>query len=1183
MTGFRFAANKPEGQYTMTHHKTRSLRRFVGTVLRTIPLFAAIAAGVISACLVGPGTAGELPPLARCSGLPGGGKLSQCLVDNASAAWALFVADFGRNRGDRDGAGKAHTQSPAITWRQISGIYPHLAATSQSYTECGIGAVVPWAGKLWYVSYVAHIVGEGVGLYEIDPDLSIRKRPESIVGTHAGRMVHRESNQLFLGPYVIDEAGQVRVIDGLKNERITAFARHLFTPAEKVYAQAMEGKLYEVDVHTLAVNPIVDLSREELAIEGRAHFKGAYTSQGRLVIANNTYDASDALRGFGGGRLAEWDGTRWRVIQKTAYCDVTTPAGVWAIPDDPGPLWATGWDRSSLLLSVLVDGKWSHFRLPKASQSHDHAWCTEWPRINRLWPDISLMDMHGMFFRMRADFAPGRAWMEPWAAHLRIVPDFCLWNGTLVLAGNQNSAMLFGPVDQGQPRHRTGGQPQSNLWFGKPEELATWGEPHGWGSTPLSQPAKVEPLDQPSAWSEPLLVAGYRNRSLFVLWDLPPRFHRCTGAFLVEECPSQLLGLARVTVRRGDMTQPGVGYSFSVNQPVIVYLAVHDRGKPQVPPPWKPTGWQIRWRHDDVYTDTVYVAEFPPGTVVIPEHRGQNERGHFGVPHLCFVAPVSKDGPSLEIGDLPAEKGAVVERGLEGLWPAEKLRVVVEADRDGSGRYEPLFERELGGGEPAWWLLPDDESVRWLRLASSAPAPIALHLCAAPGYESGRRKAERFGGLADAGEARERLGAVGVPLAECLWLHVFTEGPGGRQPLGLFPLTPEFHAGQVTQIVTGSGVAADDRPILAWNRKMIGRILSIGPYLVNDRGEVRRIKGLPPTVLVATLRHPAGPQRCYLLDEQGTLFEVDVAAAEVIDQVEISQLLGFEPGQVLFRAGHQTGPRLIVAGISSDGKSGVLAEGEGTTWRLVDNRPYVELCNLGSMSEEVVAIGWDQASALWMVRGLDGRWELLRFPMASDAYQRQFATYRPRIREVETERVLVDCHGFFYEVSGLPYARSIVPVCAHNLLLSDFASFRGLFVLCGVRTDAPESENLWVQEPLRAWFGKTDDLWQLREPQGFGGPWLRSAVRAGEPSAPFLIYGFRRKSLRLGHNLGESVTFNVEVDPTVSRRHWVKVASVVVPPGQGLVYELPVGLSAHWMRVAVDRTCLATAYLELGP
>jgi hypothetical protein len=47
-------------------------------------------------------------------------------------------------------------------------------------------------------------------LYSIAPDLTMTIHPESVGGTHAGRMIHRESNQLILGPYFISADGKVR-------------------------------------------------------------------------------------------------------------------------------------------------------------------------------------------------------------------------------------------------------------------------------------------------------------------------------------------------------------------------------------------------------------------------------------------------------------------------------------------------------------------------------------------------------------------------------------------------------------------------------------------------------------------------------------------------------------------------------------------------------------------------------------------------------------------------------------------------------------------------------------------------------------------------------------------------------------------------------------------------------------
>lgn len=111
-------------------------------------------------------------------------------------------------------------------YKSISGIYPHLSMWN-SEGECGTGAVVPWAGKLWAITYGPHVVYESDDrLYEIDKNLDRIIRPESLGGTHANRLVHEASKQLVIGCYFIDEKGNVRAIDRKKMAgRLTGTAR----------------------------------------------------------------------------------------------------------------------------------------------------------------------------------------------------------------------------------------------------------------------------------------------------------------------------------------------------------------------------------------------------------------------------------------------------------------------------------------------------------------------------------------------------------------------------------------------------------------------------------------------------------------------------------------------------------------------------------------------------------------------------------------------------------------------------------------------------------------------------------------------------------------------------------------------------------------------------------------------
>jgi len=371
---------------------------------------------------------------------------------------------------------------------QISGIYPHLAVFNRpadrrlwaKHQECGIGAVVPWAGRLWYITYPPHMrTGSNDKLYELDENLNVRIRKESVGGTHACRLIHRESGQLIIGPYFIDKHRRVRTVDLNKLKgRMTAVMRHLFEPEQKVYYYDMEGTIYEVDVKSLEVRLLF-----KKPVPGW-HGKGGYTGQGVVVIANNGEHGpvsryKDLLvggpaRGEEAGVLAEWDGRSWKIIERKQFCEVTGPGGISGNRNEGDPIWATGWDNKSVLLMVREDGRWHRFRLPKGSYTYDarHGWYTEWPRIRPVGQKIALMTMHGSMFLFPLEFKASNATgLLPVCTYLRVIPDFCVWRGQLVLASDDAST-LNNPLC---------GQAQSNLWFGRLEDLRSFGPKIGWG------------------------------------------------------------------------------------------------------------------------------------------------------------------------------------------------------------------------------------------------------------------------------------------------------------------------------------------------------------------------------------------------------------------------------------------------------------------------------------------------------------------------------------------------------------------------------------------------------------------------------------------------------------------------------------------------------------------------------
>jgi hypothetical protein len=388
-----------------------------------------------------------------------------------------------------------------------SGVVPKLAVSAGLQgprSECGIGALVPWADRLWLITYVSHKAGSGsgTGLYEIDGDFNIRKRPESVVGTYANRFVHAPTTQMIIGPHIIDAERRVRTFPDLADSRLTATMTHLVDPANKVYFLGMEGEFWEADVRTLRVQRLFDLCKElELPKGSRPHFKGAFTAFRRVVVANNTYDERDNVEGVStGGRLAEWTGGRWEIIERTAFCDVS------AAPDAHGGIFATGWDRASVILKVFAKGRWSTYRLPKGSHCHDHAWYTEWPRIREVETERFLMDAHGLFYELPRMVYGGHLWgVKPICQHLRQVPDFCSWRGMLVMAGDE-AAPVSGNLYVGEA--------QSNLWFGTTDDLWRFGKPQGWGGPWYKTHVR------PGVPSDPFLMTGFDKKCLHVSHDL---------------------------------------------------------------------------------------------------------------------------------------------------------------------------------------------------------------------------------------------------------------------------------------------------------------------------------------------------------------------------------------------------------------------------------------------------------------------------------------------------------------------------------------------------------------------------------------------------------------------------------------------------------------------------------------
>lgn len=426
----------------------------------------------------------------------------------------------------------------------ISGVYPHLAMTN-THDECGVGAVVPWAGKLWAITYGPHLPnGSTDKLYEIDTDLNRIVRAESIGGTPANRFIHSASNQLNIGPHFIDASGNVRTLPySLAPGRHTGTAAHLTDP-NRLYLFTMEDGVYDVNATDLTfITRYPDRQGTGDRFLFGYHGKGAYTGQGRLVVANNGRPSNQGTPTGPAGVLATWDGVTvadnggaylatndpnntaeenatnpvaaqasyiagWNQVSKTQHCEVTGPGGIHGNPNPAtDPIWSTGFDAKSVLLHVMENQQWNLWRLPKGSYSHDgsHGWHTEWPRIRQLDPadpqSPYLMHMHGIFFDFPKTFSAAQfGGLKPISNYYKMPTDYATFGGRIVM-GKNDASKFSNPLAQ---------KNQSNFWFGDMDDIKAWGSPAGHGAVWMN-----EVVAQSEA-SDPFLIEGFTHRTLHV-------------------------------------------------------------------------------------------------------------------------------------------------------------------------------------------------------------------------------------------------------------------------------------------------------------------------------------------------------------------------------------------------------------------------------------------------------------------------------------------------------------------------------------------------------------------------------------------------------------------------------------------------------------------------------------------
>ena len=369
--------------------------------------------------------------------------------------------------------------------------------------------------------------------------------------------------------------------------------------------------------------------------------------------------------------------------------------------------------------------------------------------------------------------------------------------------------------------------------------------------------------------------------------------------------------------------------------------------------------------------------------------------------------------------------------------------------------------------------------------------------------------------------------------------------------------------------------------------------LIIGPHLVDTNHHVRTVEELVDIRISGTATHLTDPENLvYMLGMEGELFELNVHTLATKLLFQLTKELG-TPGEggCHFKDCYTWAGRLVV--VNNDYSQadflgaqceGNLAEFDGKEWKVIDRKPFVAVNGLGHFGHTIFASGWDRASAILKVfTAADQTWRTYRLPKASHCFDHKWQTEWPRIRSTEHERFLMDHHGMFYELSPWAYGNrvwGIRPISTHLWVHGDFCSWRGMLVIGADNASHELDGNLQCAEPQSGlWFGRTDDLWKLGKPKGWGGPWWESEVKAKEPSDPYLMTGFDQKCLHLTHRASEEVAFTIEVD-FLGNGSWNVYQTIHVPSGGYVPHVFPHGFGAHWLRISASKDCLASAQLH---
>lgn len=270
------------------------------------------------------------------------------------------------------------------------------------------------------------------------------------------------------------------------------------------------------------------------------------------------------------------------------------------------------------------------------------------------------------------------------------------------------------------------------------------------------------------------------------------------------------------------------------------------------------------------------------------------------------------------------------------------------------------------------------------------------------------------------------------------------------------------------------------------NRLLIPALNSIviGPYIIDANGNIRTLSAVLNVRIGGMAQHLTDPTKVYLLSMDGPFFEADLVSLQVTQLFNLTEALGIPASggeQPHFKAAHAIGGLVWVASNTFEQADGLgiqhggrLASWDGnmaSNWTIHEETAFVEITSRLNMGQAMFATGWDDASAILKVvdngtpdaPSYDDAVQTYRLPKSTHTQDHLWTTEWPRIREVESERYLMDIAGFWYELASFAWGGAVwgvKPIVQKLRLVPDFASYRGFLVLGGNQVSSIFDNNL---------------------------------------------------------------------------------------------------------------------------